>query len=136
PSGFSPDGKRLAFAESRGNGIWTLPIEESGGALKAGTAEAFIKGGSTEAFPAFSPDGRWLAYQSDESGATEVYVRAFPPPAAGQGGRWQVSNSGGRAPHWSRSGHDLLYESADQILAAGYAVEGDTFAVEKPRVWT
>jgi len=135
PSSFTLDGRRLAYGETRGNGIWTIAIEERDGQLKAGAPELFVKSGSNEALPAFSPDGRWIAYQSDESGATEVYVRPFPPPASGQGGRRQVSSGGGRRPHWSRSGHDLLYESADQILAAAYAVKGDTFVAEKPRVW-
>jgi eukaryotic-like serine/threonine-protein kinase len=85
--------------------------------------------------PAFSPDGKWLAYTSDESGKNEVYVRAFPPPASGQGGKWQVSNRGGEIPRWSRNGHELMYQSGDQIMAANYTVKGDTFAVEKPRVW-
>ena len=64
-----------------------------------------------------------------------MYVRAFPPPSSGQGGRWQISNSGGTGPRWSRSGHELLYLSGDQILAASYTVNGDTFVAEKPRVW-
>src|SRR5204863_57678 len=85
--------------------------------------------------PSFSPDGRWLAYQSNESGTNEVYVRAFPPPASGQGGKWLVSNSGGVNPRWSRRAHDLFYQSGDQIMAASYMVNGDTFVAEKPRVW-
>ena len=64
-----------------------------------------------------------------------MYVRAFPPPSSGQGGKWQISNNGGTAPRWSRTGHDLLYQSGDQIMAASYAVNGDTFVAEKPRVW-
>ena len=85
--------------------------------------------------PSFSPDGRWLAYHSNESGRNEVYIRAFPSPSSGPGGKWQVSNSGGIEPHWSRTGHDLVYRSGDQILAASYTVKGDTFVAEKPRVW-
>jgi hypothetical protein len=84
--------------------------------------------------PAFSPDGRWLAYQSNESGRGEVYVRAFPPPSAGQGGKWQISNNGGIGPRWSLTGRDLLYRSGDQLLAVGYSVNGDAFVAEKPRV--
>ena len=51
---------------------------------------------------AFSPDGLWLAYQSNETGKDEVYVRAFPPPSYGQGGKWMISNTGGENPVWSR----------------------------------
>jgi dipeptidyl aminopeptidase/acylaminoacyl peptidase len=83
----------------------------------------------------FSPDGRWLAYVSNESGKNEVYVRAFPPSPSGQGGKWQISNNGGDLPRWSRKGHELVYQSGDQLMAASYAVKGDTFVAEKPRVW-
>ncbi len=103
--------------------IWTVPVEEQGGQLKAGKPEQFLKSGFSDFAPSFSPDGRWLAYHSDESGKNEVYVRAFPPPSAGQGGKWQISNSGGSAPEWSRNGHDLLYLSGDQIMAVSYTAE-------------
>ena len=95
-----------------------MPLEDPGGQLKAGTPEPFLKSTFSDQAPSFSPDGRWPAYQSSESGRNEVYVRAFPPPsasssgAAGQGGKWQVSNNGGSNPHWSRTGHALVYRSA------------------------
>jgi eukaryotic-like serine/threonine-protein kinase len=137
PWSFTPDGKRLAYFEvAAGNyQIWTVPLEEQGGQLKAGKPEQFLKSTFNDATPSFSPDGRWLAYQSDETGKDEVYVRAFPPPAWGQGGKWQVSNSGGNYPRWSRGGHELMYQSGDQIMAASYTVKGDAFLAEKPRVW-
>jgi hypothetical protein len=83
----------------------------------------------------FSPDGHWLAYESDESGKTEVHVRAFPPPAFGQGGQWVISTGGGEEPNWSRTNHELLYQAGDQIMAVGYSVKGGSFVAEKPRVW-
>ena len=96
PWSFTPDGKRLAYFESaRHAQIWTVPLADQGGQLKAGTPEPFLKSTFTDLDPSFSPDGRWLAYQSNESGTNEVYVRAFPPPSSGQGGRWQISNNGG-----------------------------------------
>ena len=134
---FTPDGKRLAYDDS-GTGksqIWTVPLEDQQGRLKAGKPEQFLKSGFTEFGASFSPDGRWLAYYSNESGKYEVYVRAFPLPSSGQGGKWQISNGGGTSSHWSRNGHDLLYRSGDQIMAASYSVKGDTFVAEKPRVW-
>ena len=103
--------------------------------MKTGKPEQFLKSTFSDLAPAFSPDGRWLAYQSNESGKNEVYVRAFPPPASRQGGKWQVSNDGGVAPRWSRNGHELMYRSGDQIIAASYTAKGDTFVAEKPRVW-
>ena len=89
--------------------------QDQGGQLKAGTPEPFLKSTFTDSTPSFSPDGRWLAYQSNESGTNEVYVRAFPPPSSGQGGKWQISNNGGTVPRWSRTGHELVYQSGDQI---------------------
>ena len=64
-----------------------------------------------------------------------MYVRAFPPPSSGQGGKWQISNNGGGAPRWSRSGHELVYRSGDQLMTVSYSVKGDVFVAEKPRVW-
>jgi hypothetical protein len=110
-------------------------VADEGGHLKAGTPEPFLKSTFLDLNPSFSPDGRWLAYQSNESGTNEVYVQAFPPPTSGQGGRWQISNSGGILPRWLRTGHDLLYQAGDQILTASYTVKGDTFVAGKPRVW-
>ena len=137
PRSFTPDGKRLAYADF-GEGraqIWTVPVEERGGLLKAGKPEQFLKSSFSDYAAAFSPDGRWLAYVSNESGNFEVYVRAFPRPSAGPGGKWQISNSGGGPPEWSRNGHDLLYRSGDQIMAVSYTVKSDMFVAEKPRVW-
>jgi serine/threonine-protein kinase len=136
PWSFTPDGKRLAYFESVGTPqIWTVPLEDQGGQLKAGTPEPFLKSNFNDQAPSFSPDGRWLAYQSNESGRTEVYVRAFPPPSSGQGGKWQVSNNGGGGPQWSRTGHELVYRSGNQLMTVSYAVNGTTFVADKPRVW-
>jgi hypothetical protein len=137
PWSFTSDGKRLAYHEiGAGNRqIWTVPLEDQGGQLKAGKTQQFLKSSFSDINPSFSPDGRWLAYYSNESGKDEVYVRAFPPPTSGQGGRWMISNRGGTGPRWSRSGHELMYRSGDQIMAASYAVKGDTFVPDKPRVW-
>ena len=68
-----------------------------------------------ELFPALSPDGRWLAYASDESGALEVYVRPFPETA---GAKWQVSTAGGSQPTWSSTGRELLYVNGKNDMVA------------------
>jgi len=137
PTGFTPDGKRLAYMDIDGGRvqIWTVPLEDQGGQLKAGKPEQFLKSSFTDVVPTFSPDRRWLAYASNESGRYEVYVRAFPPPSSGQGGKWQISNSGGRSVRWSRNGHELLYQAGVQIMAVSYTEKGDTFVPDKPRVW-
>ena len=69
----------------------------------------------TELHPTISPDGRWIAYTSDESGTQEVYVRAFPGTTAG---RWQVSNGGGFQPRWSSDGRELYFGSGNRLMAA------------------
>jgi serine/threonine protein kinase/Tol biopolymer transport system component len=136
PWSFAPDGKRLAFFEvdSKTSGdLWTVPLESDNAGLRAGKPEVFLQTPATELAPSFSPDGRWMAYVSDESGTFQVYVRAFPD----KGGKWQISNSGGGYPMWSRTGHDLFFETLDNhIMVAAYAVKGDSFVVEKPRVWS
>ena len=83
----------------------------------------------------FSPDGRWLAYASDESGRFEVYVQAFVASGSAGGERKLISNSGGLSPTWSPNGRELLYRAGDQIMTVGYTVSGDSFDADKPRVW-
>jgi WD40 repeat protein len=135
PWSFTPDGKRLAFFESvsgTGFDLWTVPLESDGAGLRLGKPEVFLQTPADERYPSFSPDGRWMAYSSDESGTRQVYVRAFPD----KGGKWQISNSDGQLPMWSRNGRELFFETLDRhIMVAGYAVKGDSFVAEKPRMW-
>jgi eukaryotic-like serine/threonine-protein kinase len=76
----------------------------------------------------FSPDARWIAYGSDESGTFEVYVRSFPGP----GGKWQVSTAGGSNPRWRRDGQELFYLSADNKIVAVPVHLGATFEAGSP----
>jgi WD40 repeat protein len=136
PASFAPDGGQLAYFEFTAPfQTWTVQLEDQAGQLKAGKPVQFLKSQFTNVAPKFSPDGRWLAYESDESGKTEVYVRAFPPPASGQGDQWPISNSGGQQPVWSPSGRELFYQAGDQLMAVSYSVNGGSFVAEKPRVW-
>jgi Tol biopolymer transport system component len=140
PSSFSPDGKWLAYSEldtaSRGVQIWTLPVEDNGGQLRPGKPEVFRPAQFGDNGAVFSPDGKWLAYQSSNSaGRPEVVVGAFPAPAAGQESIWRISNSGGQIPAWLPGSQGLLYQSGDQIMAVKYSVKGDSFEAEKPTVW-
>jgi serine/threonine-protein kinase len=135
PYSFAPDGKRLAFMEvgSGGYDLWTVPLESDGAGLRAGKPEVFLQTQADERWPSFSPDGRWMAYASTESGTSQVYVRAFPD----KGAKWQISNSGGKNPMWSRNGRELFFETLDNhIMVAAYAVKGDSFLADKPRMWS
>jgi eukaryotic-like serine/threonine-protein kinase len=136
PWSVAPDGTRLAFSEMNpqtGFDLWTVPIEILGDELRAGKPELFLQTRASEVYPAFSPDGRRLAYGSNESGAWQVYVRAFPD----NGSVVQVSKNGGRIPAWSPNGRELLFRTDEhRIMAAEYRLEKEAFLVEPPRPWS
>jgi serine/threonine-protein kinase len=132
PETFSPDGRGIVFTERIGGAkgeAGILPVEIQGGHMLAGESQPFA-GAPGDA--TFSPDGRWLAYSNAKGGRPEIYVRAF----ADNGRQVQVSNAGGMLPVWSPNGHELFYRAEDQrIMVANYAVRGDSFLPERPRVW-
>ena len=110
PGSFTPDGATLAFTESHpesNNDILLLDV-------KSRRVTSFLNSRADEGWPDISPDGRWLAYVSDESGSREVWVR----PLSGQGGRWQISSEGGSEPIWSKDGAQLFYRQASQVWVA------------------
>jgi Tol biopolymer transport system component len=123
---WSRDGRYIAF-QSRGKetswDIWMLPTFGDRKPI------AFLKTQFAEALPVFSPDGRFLAYQSDESGRNEVYVQSFPGP----GGKWQISASGGVEPRWRADGKELFYRAPDQRLMAVEIQAGSGFAAGVPQ---
>ncbi len=138
PQSFSPDGKTLAYIENDPKTQWDiglLPLEgDEKLGWKPGKARAFLNGSYTEAYPAISPDGRWLAYMSLESARPEVFVR----PLAGAGGKWQVSNAGGVMPKWSKNGKELFFRAVGEsrILVATYRATGQSFEADKPELWS
>ena len=85
--------------------------------------KAFIVGAFDNHSPSLSPDGRWVAYASDESGRGEVYVRPFP----GAGGKWQISKDGGGDPHWSGTGREIFFRNGTSMMAAAVQA-GASFA--------
>jgi len=136
PWSFTRDGTRLAYFEfspATGIDLWTVPIETSRDTLHAGTAEPFLKTPAMESYPAFSPDGRWLAYSSNESGSWEIYVRQFPVGS----NKVQVSRGGGRVPFWSRNGTELFYATDRQrIMHASYNIRDGAFVPGTAEFWT
>ena len=135
PGSFTPDGTRLVFSEQTPGAsgeIRTVPVESGSGQLRAEEPQLFLKTSTINTFPAFSPDGRWLAYADAPAGIYEVYVRAFPD----NGAQVQISNAGGMMPVWSRNGNELFYRTDDQrIMVANYTVKGGAFVADKPRLW-
>ncbi len=127
PCDWSRDGRHIAFMRRAANtswDIWALPMDGSG--------EAFplVQTPYSDSRPKFSPDGRWFAYESDESGRAEIYVRQFPGP----GGRWQVSTAGGSEPVWSADGREIFYLDAGEKLVAVAVRTADAFTAALPEV--
>jgi Tol biopolymer transport system component len=136
PVSVAPDG-RLAFSSAPGGlpDVWTLPLDMSDpDRPRPGKAEPFlVERAVVEVDPAFSPDGRFLAHASNESGVEEVFVRPFPGP----GGKWKVSTAGGKFPAWSRTTRELFFLGGDdRVMVASYSIDGDSFRVSRPRVFS
>ncbi|MBI3982944.1 MAG: serine/threonine-protein kinase [Gemmatimonadetes bacterium] len=109
---WSPDGRMLVVSSALSAGLWAVQLDHpTDGGPVAGSRP-------TEAYPAFSRDGRWLAFVSDETGRQEVYVRPFPGP----GGRIQVSVNGGSEPVWTFDGREMIYREdagpSSRLIAA------------------
>jgi serine/threonine-protein kinase len=137
PGSWHPNGKFLAFSELNPQTGWDLmivPVEgDEASGWRPGKPTAFLNSAFGQFHPMFSPDGRWMAYASNESGRTEVYVRPFPGP----GGQWQISSNGGNFPIWSRVKRELFYGTLDrQMMVAAYTQKGDVFYADKPRLWS
>jgi eukaryotic-like serine/threonine-protein kinase len=108
PMDASRDGRFLFTVTPRVNDIWVLPL--------FGDRKAFpyVQSEFQETQPRLSPDGHWLAYQSNESKRNEIYVTSFPQP----GEKWQISTDGGQAPVWNRNGRELYYYGGDGKIMA------------------
>ena len=125
---FSPDGRYLMYDQTESEGarsIWTLPLSPSGAA--SGQPSIYLKTPFSSASARFSPDLKWVAHSSNESGQQEIYVESFPTPAV----RTQVSNSGGYYPRWRRDGKELFYRAPDgrvMVATVRYTTGGLEFS--------
>jgi serine/threonine protein kinase/Tol biopolymer transport system component len=121
PGNLSPDGRRVVYSQQSGDAAEDLWILD----LSTKKSEMFLRTRFSEMSASFSPDGRWIVFQSDESGRFEVYVR----PADGSPEQWQVSTSGGSGPVWRADGREILYSSADGRVMSAAVEGGEEFAI-------
>jgi serine/threonine-protein kinase len=122
PGSWSPDGQVLVFTETPTWSTWTL-------SLKDRKPQLFDRIQARETAPRFSPDGRWIAYDSDETGRHEIFVRPYPGP----GGKSQISNDGGTEPAWNPKGGELFYRNRDKMMAVQITTQ-PAFLPGKPRI--
>src|SRR5262249_10888180 len=105
-----------------GRNIWVLSLRDH-------KVQPFVRTPYEESAPKFSPDGKWLAYASDESERREVYVQPYPGP----GGKWQISTDGGQEPVWNPKGGELFYRSGNKMMVVDIDTKS-SFVAGKPRM--
>jgi serine/threonine protein kinase/Tol biopolymer transport system component len=128
PLDWSPDGRVLLLQADDPRmptqmDLWTYSTAD-------GKATPFLQSASNETQGRFSPDGRWIAYVSNDSGKEEVYVVPFPGP----GGEWQISTAGGRAPIWTRGGREIVYQAPGDEIMAVEVRTSPTFQAGIPKI--
>ncbi len=124
PTAWSPDGRFIAFHVLQPKTSWDLWVFS----LADRKLIPYLQTEFAEYGAEFSPDGRWVAYVSAESGRPEIYVQPFPGP----GGKWQISTAGGWMPAWRRDGKELFYIASDRKLMVARVRTGSTFEAEIP----
>ncbi|HEV8481183.1 MAG TPA: hypothetical protein VGR66_10355, partial [Candidatus Eisenbacteria bacterium] len=126
PDDWTKDGRYVVFEKGGGPSgldVWMLPLSGDRKAVP------LLQGPYDESQAHVSPDGRWLAYTSHETGRDEIYVQSFPQPS----GKWQISTRGGTDAQWNPNGHELFYISPDQQMMVMDVPTGPTFQVSVPR---
>jgi Tol biopolymer transport system component len=125
PNDWSADGRYILYQTGgQSTDIWVLPL------FGDQKPFPFLLTEFNEGWARFSPDGKWIAYSSNESGPWQVYVRSFP----GSGGQWMISTDGGAQPQWRRDGKELFYISADRkLMAVDVKGNGSTFEAAVPK---
>jgi eukaryotic-like serine/threonine-protein kinase len=120
----SKDGKYLAISEDNGGGKWDLYVLPLTGEQKVYPIQ---KTEFNEWYGYFSPDSKWIAYQSDESGTYEIYVKAID----GKGGKWQVSQGGGQTPVWNPNGKEIFYFNNNKLYSTEITEKGNQLSIGK-----
>uniref|UniRef100_Q01TY9 Serine/threonine protein kinase n=1 Tax=Solibacter usitatus (strain Ellin6076) TaxID=234267 RepID=Q01TY9_SOLUE len=124
PEHWTPDGKFLLFnTGSLKHDVWMLPLSDTR------TPVAVLNGQFSSHESQVSPNGKWIAYVSNESGKSEVFVQNFPPA----GGKWPISTAGGMEPQWSRDGSELFYIQDSQLMAVFVKDTGGRFEAGLPK---
>ena len=140
PTGVSPDGRRLIFTDespTTDNDVMAIELDAARPSTSSGRGEPIelrrvtplVQSPFNERNGTVSPDGRWLAYEANDSGRFEIYVRPFPEVNSG---RWQVSTTGGTRPIWARSGQELVYVSPTGALMEVSVARGPSWAATPP----
>lgn len=126
---WSPDGKYLLYNQDTQQNVDLMLLALSAGhSVKPLFPSKFIEDKGR-----ISPDGRWIAYCSNESGRNEIYVRAFDPTGAGGGRKWRISTGGGTELEWSRDGKELFYISGHTLTAVDVSTNGPEFDAGAPK---
>jgi Tol biopolymer transport system component len=121
---WSNDGRFLIYSQrdpKTGYDLWMLPLFGNRKPM------SFLQAEYNEWCGTLSPDGKWIAYATDKSGRSEIYVQAFSEESAGLGRKWQVSDHGGRWPKWRRDGKELVYLGADRAVVGVEVKMGASF---------
>jgi serine/threonine protein kinase/Tol biopolymer transport system component len=127
PDDWSPDGRELLFEledPKTKEDLWVAPMTDGG------KPRPYIQAPFNQAHARFSPDGRYVAYTSDESGQSEIYVQTYPKPT----GKWQISNGGGDQAKWRRDGREIFFSTLDQKLMAADVSEAGGFSAGIPKL--
>ena len=142
-SSISPAGRTIAFVRTgkeKGHEIWTLPLDlNDPDHPRPGNPEPFAREALSQVDPAFSPDGRWIAYVATDGAGIGGQVSVRPFPSAPSAAKWQISESesGAKFPVWSRNRRELFYvNSGNRIMVARYTADEHSFTPEKPRQWS
>jgi eukaryotic-like serine/threonine-protein kinase len=130
PLQISDDGSKLLYQRTPADGLTELRVRRTDDTTSKDVSKVLLKSLFFSGSAAFSPDARWVVYQSEESGRPEIYVR----PTSGEERKWPVSTEGGVYPVWSPAGNEIFYLSGMKLLAVPVGAKGEEFVAGDPKV--